>query len=519
MNLRVAQKAKTLVMPFDNRIAATVPHAKIVEKNGRKFHLVPHRACEVKLLRNLGYRPPAPVLSQYDWCGTTPFKHQITTVAMLTTCSRAYVLNGLGSGKTRSALFAADFLMKQGEARKALIVAPLSTLSGTWDHEIFKVMPHREARILHGTRTKRLAELAEDADFYIINTDGLSVIEDALMSRGDIDVIIVDELAQFRNARTRRHKLLKRITHKRKWLWGMTGLPTPNGPTDAWGQARIITPERVPKYFKQFQQSVEYQVTQFKWNPRPEANRIVRQALQPAVRFATDDCIDLPPTTYSTRTSNLGTEQAKAYKDLIKQFYTMYQNSEIVASNAGVKMAKLLQVACGFAYTEAGPVSFPTDHKIDVVEEIIDETEQKVLVFVPFTEAVKTVTDRLTKNYSVDMVDGGVSKNKRDVIFSAFRTKDHPRVLVAHPGVLSHGLTLTEASVIIWYSPTMSYETYEQANARIVRPGQKHHTHIVNIESCSTETYMFNRLRNKSKMSIALLDMFAEMTKKGVKTV
>jgi len=517
MNLRVAEKAKTLVMPFDPRIAATVPHARIVHKGGRQFHLVPHRSTEVKLLRNLGYRPPAPVLSQYDWCNTTPFKHQVTTVAMLTTCGRGYVLNGLGSGKTRSALFAADFLMKQGEARKALIIAPLSTLSGTWDREIFEVMPNRTARVLHGTRAKRLSELAEDADFYIINTDGISVIEDALMDRGDIDIVIVDELAQFRNARTRRHKIIKRITHKRKWVWGMSGLPTPNGPTDAWGQARIITPERVPKYFKQFQQSVEYQITQFKWTPRPEANRIVNKALQPAVRFATDDCIDLPPTTYSTRTSQLGGDQMKAYKSMLKKFYVMYQGEEIDASNAGVKVAKLLQIACGFAYTESSSVEFPTNAKLDVVREIIDETEQKVLVFAPFTQAVEIIGRELMKDYSIEMVDGQTSKRQRDAIFSLFRTSDHPKVLIAHPGVLSHGLTLTEANVIIWYSPTMSYETYEQANARIVRPGQKHHTHIVNIESCGMETYMFKRLQAKGKMSTALLDMFADMTKKGVK--
>ena len=89
----------------------------------------------------------------------------------------------------------------------------------------------------------------------------------------------------------------------------------------------------------------------------------------------------------------------------------------------------------------------------------------------------------------------------------------HPKVLVAHPGVLSHGLTLVSASVIVWYSPVTSYETYDQANARIVRPGQKHHTHIINLESSPIEKRMFKRLANKQDAQGVLLDMFNEQTK------
>jgi len=513
-NLRVSHKLKTIVMPYDPRVVATIPHAKKLTRHGNVYTLVPHRATEVKLLTNLGYEPPSPILTQYDWCNTIPYEHQKITSAMLAIEPRAYVLNGLGSGKTRSAAFAADFLIRQGDVSRVLVIAPLSTLSGTWEHELFQIMPHHKVEVLYGTKAKRLEALARDASFYIINTDGVSVILDALLARPDIDLIIIDELACYRNSRTKRWKALKKLVNTKHWCWGMTGLPTPNGPTDAYGQAKMLTPKRVPQSFRAFQGKVEYQITQFKWLPKPEANDVVSKAMQPSVRFATDDCIDLPPTTYSTRTTELAAEQKKAYKQLFDHFYTEYKGQEINASNAGVKMSKLLQVAAGFGYTDGGVVDFPDNHKIQVVKDIIEETEQKILILAPFIRTVDTLYDELKCNfYPVKKVYGGTTKKERDAIFSAFRNEVDPRIIVAHPAVLSHGLTLVEANVIVWFSPTTSYETFEQANARIVRPGQKHHTHIISIESCPVEAHIFKRLASKQKVSTALLDIFADMTK------
>lgn len=511
MNLQVSTKLRALVMPHDPRITTVIPHAKIYTKNGMYYHVVPHGTNEVKVLSNLGYNPPAPILSQYNWCNTTPYAHQETTSALLSTSFRAYVLNGLGSGKTRSALFAADYLMNQGEIRKALIIAPLSTLSATWEREIFQVMPHRTSTVLHGTKVKRLKNLGEDVDFYVINTDGLSVITDALMERGDIDLFIIDEIAMFRNKRTRRWKMLNKLVSHRKYAWGMTGLPTPNGPTDAWAQCKLLTPERVPKYFKQFQHMVEYQVSQFRWLPKDEANDVVFDAMQPAVRFATDACIDLPPTTYSVREAIMSSEQATAYKQMVDNFYTQYQGEEITAANEGVKLSKLLQIACGFSYTNNTHVNFPMANRINVLKEILEETEQKVIVFAPFKHTVDTLYTLLSKYYSVEKIYGDTPKKERDAIFNMFNNSLHPKILVAHPGVMSHGLTLVAANVIVWFSPTTSYETRDQANARIIRPGQKHHTHIIDVVATPVEQRMLKRLDNKQKMQGVLLDMFADM--------
>jgi SNF2 family DNA or RNA helicase len=163
---------------------------------------------------------------------------------------------------------------------------------------------------------------------------------------------------------------------------------------------------------------------------------------------------------------------------------------------------------CGVAYNvDGGETIIPAKPRIDVVRDIIEEADAKVIVFVPLTGALEYLAAELGKHYSVEIVHGGTSKAERDRIFGEFQKHKNPRVLVANAGAMSHGLTLTAANVIVWFGPPTSNEIYTQANARIVRPGQTLTTLIVHIESTPVERKMFDRLRKKGTMQGALLDL------------
>jgi SNF2 family DNA or RNA helicase len=75
---------------------------------------------------------------------------------------------------------------------------------------------------------------------------------------------------------------------------------------------------------------------------------------------------------------------------------------------------------------------------------------------------------------------------------------------------MAHGLTLTEGNMIVWYAPTSSLEIYEQANARIVRPGQKRKCLIAHLCGTPVEKATYARLQSKSKMQGLLLAMFKD---------
>ena len=107
---------------------------------------------------------------------------------------------------------------------------------------------NRKVTVLTGSRKRRLDLLAVPSDFYVINHDGLKVIESELRKRGDINLWILDEAAEgWRNARTERYRLTRDLIRPTDWLWLMTGTPTPTAPTDAWALGRLIGNKDVPK--------------------------------------------------------------------------------------------------------------------------------------------------------------------------------------------------------------------------------------------------------------------------------
>lgn len=495
---------------WDARVATIVPHAEEVTHRGHRALIIPHGIEETLLLRNLGYDLPSPILTNYKWPGETPWEIQRTTAAMLANNKRAFVLSGMGSGKTRAALYAADYLMANEEASKFLIVAPLSTLSMVWAREVFSTVSHREATILHAdTKAKRVARLAEDNDFYIINHDGIEVLIEELIRRPDINGVILDECSVYKNAGTKRWKTMRRLLAGKKWVWAMTGTPTPNAPTDAYGQVKLLRPERVPRSFRSFRNKTMIQVSQFRWVPKREANDIVHEAMQPSVRFDKADCVDIPPVLHTTREVPMGKTQASVYKQLMKVLMVQMAEGKITAANEGVKMSKLLQIASGAVYTETkGVIRFDDNAKLVELTNIIDEAERKVLVFAPFKHAVAHIAETLEgKGYDIGVITGDTPSRERNRIFNDFQYSDNVEVIVAHPGTMAHGLTLTAANTVVWYSPAPSLEIYLQANARVSRPSQKFKQLIVHLEGSAVERKVFARLQNNEKVQGSLLEM------------
>lgn len=493
------------------RITQVIPSAKVMRYRGRDLVVVPHKHEETKVLKNLGYPVINPVKLYYAWPGQhTPFHVQTETAAFLVENNRAFVLNAMGSGKTLATLWAFDYLRSIGQVSKALVISPLSTLERTWADEIFMHTQHLTAHVLYGDRSKRLKLLNEPADIYLINHDGIKIKDliPILEQRTDIDTIIIDEIAAFRNRNERWTALNKIVNFKHvKRVWGLTGTPTPNAPTDAWAQCRLVCPNSVPKYFGRFRDMTMKQITQFKWIPRDDALDTVRQAMQPSIRFSREECVDLPPVMYETRSVELTTEQRKAYNVMLVTLKFEHANGEVLAVNEAVKAMKLVQIATGCVYdTEGGTIQLPNEPRIKVLKEIFEQAEGKVIVFVPFTAALEYVANEMAKDFEVAIVHGGTPKAQRDQIFNDFQ-KGSLRGLIANPATMSHGLTLTAGNTIVWYAPINSADIYDQANHRIIRPGQKLSQFIINIEGTEIERRMYKRLKAKQAMQSVLLDL------------
>lgn len=508
-----AAKALALNLANPNRVLETIPSAKVLNFKGKRLVVTPHRQNEVKILRNLGIGAPAPILHYYNWVGRfTPFEHQKMTAAFLTMNQKALVLNEIGTGKTQAALWAADYLMKVGAINKVLIISPLSTLERVWGDGIFMSFSERKHVTLHGAATKRRKLLKTDADFFIINPDGFPIIAEDCA--GKFDLVIVDEAATYRNSTTQKYKIFSKwmTQNPKARLWLMTGTPTPNSPTDAWALAKLIGSPFCPNSYGIFRDQVMVKVGKWKLAPRFDSADIVKNILQPAVRYTRDACFDLPDTVFQTRKVALTRAQESHYTKMLRHFITeAAEKGTITAVNEAVKLQKLVQIACGVAYGDDGRnIEIDCSPRVGAVKELIDEVGGKTIIFVPLTGTLRMLERELSKHWSVGVVNGEVPTKHRNAIYHNFQNANEPHVLIAHPATMAHGLTLTAASTVIWYGPITSNEQYVQANGRIERIGKKHVSNVIHIEATGIEHEMYNRLKDKQKLQGVLLDLIQQ---------
>lgn len=511
----IPEKNAVVVTPRNpNRLVKLIPTAKPVSYKGKIRVAVPHRLDETRVLCNLGLDVPSPILTEYDWPRSrqikTPFEAQKLTAAFCTLKSRAFVFNDMGTGKTLACLWAFDYLRKKGKAEKLLISCPLSTMERVWADELFLNFPHLTYNVLHGTKSKRLSLLESEADVYIINHHGAKVITKELASKG-FDTLIIDEISQCCRNKTdiwKAHNEIANGLAPTRNVWGLTGTPTPNEPTDAYWQVKLVNPSKVKMYQTAWKRLTMTQINQFTWLPKSDAMERVDELMSPAIRFRRDQCVDLPPTIYTTREAPLTPKQEKAFDTMRKQLYAQIESGEVTAVNEAVKASKLVQIACGVLYDEDGnELVVGADPRIKECLTLIAQSTTKTIVFVPFKSVIALVAAEIEKaGYKVGVVHGGVSKAERDLIFKSFQASHQPDVIVAQPASMSHGLTLTAASTIVWYAPLPNNEVYEQANGRIVRPSQKHTTVIAHLEGTAEERRIYHRLKNKQKMQNILLE-------------
>jgi superfamily II DNA or RNA helicase len=468
---------------------------------------------EAKALRNMDIKAPSPIEGRYKWTGKyEPFAHQKKTAGFLTMNRKSFCFNEQGTGKTASAIWAADYLMNQGKINRVLVVCPLSIMDSAWRADLFTFAMHRTVDVAYGAKEKRRKIIEGGADFVIINYDGVEIVRDVIAA-GGFDCIIIDEATHYKNPQTKRWKTLNKLVTPDTWLWLMTGTPAAQSPVDAYGLAKLVNPKGVPRFAGSFRDQVMLKLTQFKWVPKPDATDTVFRALQPAIRFTKDECLDLPPMVYAKRQIELSRQQKKYYKILKEKLVMQAAGEEITAVNAAVAMNKLLQISAGAVYTDAGDsLEFDITHRYKVLREVIDESSKKVLVFVPFRHAIDILSDKLRADgITTDIIRGDVPARKRTEIFKQFQETDDPKVLVIQPQSAAHGVTLTAANTVVWWSPTSSLETYAQANARVHRSGQTHKCTVVQLQGSAVEQRIYSLLDNRIDVHTKMIDLYNDM--------
>lgn len=455
-------------------------------------------------------------LFNYDLQPYKPYSHQKVTSNFLVSNDKCACWNEAGTGKTASVIWAIDFLMRENVIKKVLVVCPLSTARSVWWKELFVMMPRVKNELLLGAKAKRTETLKKNFAIYIINHDGVKVMADELIDWKP-DLVVVDECTAFKNVRTDRWKALYAIatTNKNSRIWLLTGTPMAQSPLDLYGQARLFCADRIGKSYIRFRDRVMNQVGMYQWVPKQNFEVLVKELVQPVIRFNRDECIELPDVVYQNIEIELSAQQQTVFNQLRKDACVAIKGGLITAVNEGVMRSKLLQCCSGWVYAvgedeQRGSVNLSPTHRLNALIDIINESSRGVLIFIPYINAIDNVRQFCVEHkINCDVITGEVSAKKRSIIFNEFQHGDI-KVLIAHPKTMGHGVTLTAADTVVWYLVMSDNELYEQANSRIQRIGQNHKMRVLHLISTTLEKNVLQRLQQKQNMQGVLLETLKE---------
>jgi SNF2 family DNA or RNA helicase len=385
-------------------------------------------------------------------------------------------------------------------------------MDSAWRNDLFSFAMHRTVDVAYGGKEKRKKIINSGAEFVVINYDGIDIVKEEI-ANGGFDLFIVDEATHYKNAQTKRWKTLNKLIGKDDWLWMMTGTPAAQSPLDAYGLAKMVNHLSVPRFFGSWRDMVMWKVTQFTWKPKETAKDTVYKVLQPAIRFTKDECLDLPDMTYTKRFVEMTKQQTKYYETLRKKMVMEVAGEEVTATNAAISMNKLLQISAGAVYTDDGDtVRFDIKNRYQALKEVINESSQKVLIFVPFKHTIDMLVEELTSDgITSAIIRGDVPASKRTEIFARFQNDKHPEVLVIQPQAAAHGVTLTAANTVVWWGPTPSLETYAQANARVHRSGQKHKCTVIQLAGSNAEKRIYRLLDERINIHAEMINLYKEI--------
>ena len=453
-------------------------------------------------------------LSEYKYPSKygKPYKHQETTVEFLVQNPRSFVLSGLGSGKTLSCMWAADYLRIVGKIKKVLVIAPLSCVYSVWGDSIFNHQPYRKFSYLTGSKEKRLKALKDEAFYYVINHDGIKVIEDELI-KAKFDLVIIDEVTAYATHTSQRSKSAARICKAAKGVWSLTGTPTANSPLSAFGIARVTRPNNpdLPKSFYVYRDKVCQTWDGFSWEPKEGCEKDVAKVLSPSIKFRTDECIDLPDTIYMDRDVQLSDEVMKLYTKMKKEMLIEMEQGLVTAVNAASKMTKLLQITAGGVIDADGQVlDIDCSQKIEEILSLWDENEQiPAIISATYTASIHFIEKALlAKKKRVAFIDSSKTGMARANIVKSFQNGELD-FLILQPKAASHGLNLQNSNLLIHFSPIMSNETHLQVNGRIIRSGQIRKQIVVNLAASPTERRFYKALKEKTNLQEIIMAEFS----------
>lgn len=419
----------------------------------------------------------------------------------------------MGAGKTATTLMALDELMNDRfEIERVLIIGPKRVIETTWPDEVQKWKQTRDFRVsvISGTVRKRTEAVQANADIYLIGKENVVWLVDQVGRDWKWDMVVIDELSTFKNPQSKRFKALRSVIPAAKRFVGLTGTPTPKGLPDLWSQIYLMDRgERLGRTLGAFRSAylkpgMMNGYTVYSWNVQPGADKRIQAKIA-------DICMSIDEKEYATLPDLQMIDWPVDLKGDLKKYKAFKRemvlelgdDDQVLASNAGALLGKLLQYTSGQIYTDDHETATLNNHKLEALTELMESANHEpVLVFYWF----KHEKDRIMKHLTSKGFTGRAMEDKDDI---KLWNEGRLDFLLLQPSSAGHGLNLQQGGhLAIWYSlPNWNLELYQQANARIYRQGQLNKVVIYHLLAKGTvDQDMLKALKSKEVTQRDLLE-------------
>jgi SNF2 domain-containing protein len=400
----------------------------------------------------------------------------------------AFLTAPLGAGKGAAALTALADLIRDGERRHALVIAPKLVAATVWPREVtlWPHLAHLRVAVLNGTpeRRRELLAAAPAREVTVIGVDLVPWLVGELVAYANdhplFDVLIIDETSRLKDPTGKRARALLKVAGQFRTRWGLTGTPRPNSSMDLFMPVAIVTDGAL--WGRAF---IPWQKRHFRprdpfgreWVALPGAEaKIAASFGTVAMTVADKDMPDLPPLNIVETPLQLPDAVMASYRTMARELFTTAEGRTIEAASPLIATGKLSQISNGFIYGTDNDDTVPVhDLKIEWLRELVESLDgEPLLIAYEFVEDLRTIRRAFA---DVPTLSNATPKEAARLI-AAWNAGALP-LLAFHPASAGHGLNLQfGGSRMAWLSPSWSAELTEQAIARIYRPGQTRHVTI-----------------------------------------
>jgi len=472
-------------------------------------------------------------LNNYEF-KSEPYQHQLDTLKSSAHRNLFALFLEMGLGKSKILLDNAGMLFEEGKISGLLIISPKGNLSN-WDvHEISKHLPERIERnvvVWQPNHTQKWAYEFEKMvkqdnngalNILLVNVEAFATVkackfvEEFLVTHDAM--MAIDESTTIKNPKAKRTKHLIKLAPLADYRRILTGFPITKAPLDLYSQCYFLSPNLLGfSSFYAFQ--ARYAITQNKHLGRHSFQQIVGfqklEELQESIkdfsiRKIKDECLDLPPKVYTRRLVELTDEQQKAYGTM-KREALMVLNDELFSTmNMLTQLMRLQQVVAGSLRNEEGETIVLKNNRVQAVLDLLEETSGKVVIFAVFRTDIEEIEKAIANKFGPGAVAsyyGKTPQDERQKIIDKFQDPESElRYFVSNPQTGGRGITLTEASTMIFYSNSYDLELRVQAEDRIHRIGQERSCTYVDLVSEGTvDEQILKNLLSKVKISNEVL--------------